>query len=676
MSASEFWVDKKLLANLFGCSEKTIENMGNDTRLKWRRSRKRLKNGKLQREYSSLSLSPEMQSKLILSCPGDALALKTEEGQSQLFDARPQARHLTEEQQRLVEDRINLLAPMVDFREGCLKPFCLGEGREVRNMDDVAGWIAAQRQLSKSYVWRLYSRYLRGGAGALEPKGTRADRGQSRAFKNRPALQRFVIGKWNEGINLSHIEDCVKREWGGPLLPYKGKSTPPCYDSINNFIQTIPEAVRDAKRLPKQKWEAKHAPYLVTRRGANTLPNQVWVADHRIYDVIVLNDSFQQAKQNAAVRLWETCIQDMRTRVIVGSVWNISPSWRTIASALRQGISHFGMPELFYCDNGKDFRKVGAGAKRGSLLTAADSTSPVELDDEGRVPGNDGLLARLGIKVCYCTPRHPQSKQIESYFGYVSGRFDQMFKERGYTGSKPDLRPDFCRVAEKQHAQFLAGKRDTSPLFSASEFISLHRRWLEERNSSQHHWGCGMDGRTPLQIMDELLPLAQRTIPKIEMLAHLFWDVQERIVANCKVQLNNSTYSVALDDPEGQQKMYLSNGSAVAVHCDPNDLSCALAFESVPGGALLARMVSDELAAQRPVTQEDVKAVTAQRARLRAASKRVMEIGGSSVPTELDLLARRGGIHHIPAAASPSSRRQVAAAPQFVEDFLQIREAK
>jgi putative transposase len=408
----------------------------------------------------------------------------------------------------------------------------------------------------------------------------------------------------------------------------------------------------------------------VTGRGEHTRPNEVWVADHRIYDVLVANDCFAQADELAAVRLWETCIEDMRTRVIVGSVWSINPSWRTIASALRQGITRFGMPEIFYCDNGKDFRKVGDGAGRGSLLTEADYSAPVELGEDGNIPVEQGLLARLGIKVCYCIPRHPQSKLIESYFNFVSKRFDRMFFGKGYAGSKPDMRPDFCRDAEKQHAQFLAGKREKSPLYGAKHFIELHAQFVDERNREHSHTGRGMKGRAPMDVMDELLPTHERRILDMAALEPLFWDVQKRLVTNCKVHINNSSYSAAVDDLQGQQNMYHANGGDVAVHCDPNDMACALAFEDAPSGALLARLVSDEWASRGRVTQEQVKAIQTQRARLRNASIESFGIIGANVPSEIELLERRGNLP--PAVSHVRFPRRVAAVShEFNEDFVE-----
>lgn len=651
----ELWIDGGTLRKEIGWSEKTVCRKRKSGELRVRRAGKS-GNGKPIFEYSSLSPAlAEYQLKLaslaMTSPVEEALVPAQVAAQREL--SRPNVRHLTGEQQEELVRITKLIAPMVAFTQGRRIEISLGDGREPHTLTEIAQHIALNnpplrrtkrgtQHLSFRTVWNFWTAFKNGNLDDLLRK-TRNDKGASRSFEDRPELQKFVLAKWKESCNYSHIADIVKREWGGPLLPYGKEEDCPSRAAIFLFIsEQLPKSVQDCVRLPKQKWEAKHAPHLVTGRGEYTRPNQVWVGDHRLYDVLLRNDCFPFAPKDAALRLWHTAIEDLRTRVIVGSVWSVDPSWRSIAGALKQGIARFGIPELFYADNGKDFRKVGAGARRGSLLV-----HPQKLDGHGRVtldtapPRIPGLLARLGVAVCYCIPRHPQSKQIESFFNFVSRRFDPLFFGSGYTGRRPDQRSDFCREMEKQHKEFLAGRRRESPLPGAKFFIQLHAQWLQEYNATHSHSGRGMNGRAPMAVMDELLPVSERKIPDMAELEPLFWDVRECKVTNCKVQVNNATYS-AVQDPQDQQSMYLANGETVAVHCDPNDMASALAFENVPNGKLLARLVSDELAAQKPITHDEVKAMIRQRARLRKASNQAVAILTNGVPSEIDLLAQRG----------------------------------
>jgi hypothetical protein len=161
------------------------------------------------------------------------------------------------------------------------------------------------------------------------------------------------------------------------------------------------------------------------------------------------------------------------------------------------------------------------------------------------------------------------------------------------------------------------------------------------------------------------------------VLAPLFWDVQKHKVSNCKIQMNNTTYSAALDDAEGQANIYQANESVIAVHCDPNDMAYAIAFEDAPSGRLLARLVSDELAAQAPITAEHIKAVTRQRAKLRKASMQSMAALTVGVPTEIELLEQRmtgtdgaGAAAQVVRYASPERNRRLPSSSPFVSDSV------
>ena len=625
---TETWANCRDLAKAFECAVRTIRRKVKREHWRWRNG-KPSSNGKLEREYL-VPAGHQSKAGLLMASMASA-------------NAKPGPVHLTEEQQKVVDDRMKILAPLMDCQHG---------------RSALAAQIATQVNISEANVWRLYGLWKKGGPNALAPV-PRKDRGCTRRFKDHPQLRKFATAKLYELGSIAAITRTIRREWGGPLLPCDDGSQPPSRDAISRFLANeISLSALDIARAPKQRWMAKHAPYLTTGRGEYTRPNEMWVGDHRIYDVLVMNDFFPEAGELAAIRLYETAVQDMRTRVIVGSVWSVNPSWKTIATALRQGISRFGMPESFYCDNGKDFRKVGSRAERN-----------VVAEEENRMPG---LLARLGIEVRYCTPRHPQAKQIESHFSIVSEEFDQaLFLRHGYTGSKPGERPDFCREQEKQHKEFLAGKRRESPFYAASRFMQMHARWLYEFNHDRPHDGRGMKKRPPMEVLDELLPAAERQIPDMEKLEPLFWAVEKRIVSNCKVQLNNVSYSAALQDTDSQAAMHWANGKTLAVHCDPNDPSYALAFEDAPSGRLVARLVSDELAAQAPRSEDEINGIFRQRARLYNAGRELAERALSGVPSEITLLERRGGIQP-PAPPLSLPRRAAAAAPrECAEDFIE-----
>lgn len=653
---SEIWLDLRTVTELTGLSNRAIQRQAQAREIRWRYRPHRGRNGKRAREYSLASLPPGAQltyahhAGLVPLPPDNAprvLPPPTSEKQISLFTLpapipKEFRTPLTNEQKAEVDHRAAAIGLMVEFAQqtnGHRPSVTLQNGLQIRTLEECARWIAAQhadcpqcRGLSRTTIWRWFSSFQRKGpAGLLDPP--RRDKGTSRFFGSPsnwkyPVVAKFALAKYAEGLSVAYITDAIAREWKRFSL---SGVRPPCYDTVNGLLMSVPKPVRDVARLSEQECNAKNAPFLLTDI-ASVRVNEIWVSDHRVYDVLVQNDCFPRFPTLARMRVWETAIEDMRSRAIVGAVWAATPSSRTIASALRLAITRFGLPEIFYCDNGKDFRKIGRSAQ-----------IPLELDEEGRVqldPSASDLLRRLGIQAKYCIPRHPQSKQIESYFSTVAGRFDVIFGA-AYAGPKPHLRPDACREAEKRHAAFLKGKRADSPLPLASEFIALAKFWTEEFNRTHRHGGLGMDNRTPYQVMDELLPPDKRRMIDIVQLADLFWERQDRVVSNATVQLGGHTYCGA--DPESAQAMYLANGSTVRVAFDSDNDGPAIAYE-LGNGEPIARLECQQLVARGPESREAIQSMTRGRNRLRRASKHFWRVASAGVPSELELLRERAGL--------------------------------
>ena len=357
---------------------------------------------------------------------------------------------------------------------------------------------------------------------------------------------------------------------------------PPSYSAVRSYLKQLPKPLLILSREGKRQFQERCEPYLLTDFDS-ILPNQIWVSDHGQHDVWVRNDLFSGISANAAVRPWLTAVIDMRSRKIVGTAWSASPSSHTISSALRVAIENFGIPRALVIDNGKDYEKIG------------------RIDFS---PECSGVLVRLGIQPHYCLPRHPQSKLIESWFGTVRKRFDCLWPS--YCGSGPQDRPEQCTDALKEHQGFLKGKRKSSPLPLASEFLATARQWITEYNSQHPHSGRGMSGRTPDEVFDELLPTGQRRlIESPEVLYALFWDRQRRKVSEggC-VQLYGERYEPA--DGESLAKLFLEIERNVLVACDPANLGEAIALDL--DGRFLGRLCAQKLVTRGPVSHEDIRA--------------------------------------------------------------------
>jgi putative transposase len=443
---------------------------------------------------------------------------------------------------------------MLDFKNGTAAAITVG-GKTISNLDDLAAYLAAQRGVSARTMWDWYTRFRKHGFAALADR-LRSDKGKSRFFSKYPVAAEFAQNKFlNEQLSVELTHDALRREW--PNL-YNHGSQPPSYTTLRVYLNSLPRALRVMAREGEKAFNNNLRPFGI--RDYNKLTaNQLWVSDHMRHDVFVRNDlNLPGLKPDVPLRLWLTAFMDARTRKITGMAWCVNPSSESISSALRVGVSRFGIPREVLIDNGEDYKKV---------------SKQIPLS-----PELNGVMARLGMKVRRALPYEPQAKPIESFFRTLHKRFDAKLAPF-YCGPSPEHRPEECALVLKEHADFLKGKQPTSPLIAASEFIMHAAIWLtQDYNQHFEHSGHGMNGRTPDEVFDELLPAEQRQLPNREDLAPLFWERVKRTLreGGC-VEIYNARYEPA--DPQSSARLQLHNAKEIIIACDPMNLGEAIAFD-------------------------------------------------------------------------------------------------
>lgn len=593
--SNDVWLSTQKAARLTGESERTVRDKA--ARREYVSRRERLsRRGRPQLQVALSSLSARAQLNFadyqLASARAQAM-LPADPAQPMLFtppaevDVKAWA-DVPPEKREEATRRLNVITPMLEWKAGARLSFTLRDGRAVATMDDLARWLGEQHPhkqdgepLSRATIWRWYSAFVKEGPSGLV-RDQRRDAKRAKYFESHPSAAKFVLAKYAEigqcsptgspNLMLIHSELAIERQRVGSAVRDEAVELGedlkrgPSPGTIRNYIDWLPPVVRDAARLTREKHDAKYAPVVRTNIAA-LRPNQYWVSDHRVFDILGYNDIFTDLDPGAAFRVWGTAIEDMRTRVM-WIVFAPTPSWKTIASALRMGMRRFGKPEVFYCDNGLDFRKVGGNWVR----------RPEALDEHGRIRAGlmtENLLQRLDITPQYCLPKHPRSKMIESAFSYVSQRCDVQFGA-GYAGHKPSARPDACRAAEKQHQAWLKGNAKTTPFLPVSHIIECLAAWFEERN--RYHIfdrkAHGVAGRTAYDVMHELLPSPQPV--DVAAIEPLFWEHKQGVtVQRCAVQVNNEIYEGI--DERDKYAMYAVNGQQIAVAYDPYDRTRALA---------------------------------------------------------------------------------------------------
>jgi putative transposase len=264
------------------------------------------------------------------------------------------------------------------------------------------------------------------------------------------------------------------------------------YTRIHNYLKGCEQrnpmdafARRYGIRAARQKFGV-----YIPRDFSYLKPNDLWMGDHHLLDILVINP-----KTGKPDRPWITTWLDVATRTCPGYHLSFQPSSRTIALALRHGMTredYHGIPKQVYIDNGKDYRcKLLSGKEK--------SFGKIDFDE-----GTKAIFHNLNVGVTYALPYNPQSKaQIERWFGTLERGWINLYP--GYVGDKPDARP------EKLEQEIKDGK-----LLS---FIKLKEIVADALNAYHHRGHKGLDNKAPLQVFMENWEREDRIdIPALDLL--------------------------------------------------------------------------------------------------------------------------------------------------------------
>jgi transposase InsO family protein len=515
--------------------------------------------------YSSASLPAEVLHKLATpsqprkQTPRPAELVKAHAPLFAKTDSAPGRRIVLQpEQERQALERLKILQPLLDYCDDAeararFAILRLRDGSHIRNSEDMALYLSQTHDVSRSTLWRWKSEYEKRGLEALVRK-VRQDKGQSKWAQRWPEAAQLALATYLRPFQTKQTAyDALVRD---RAVFDMSEEELPSYASVCDFLATIPAAAAAWAREGEAAHHTRMMPYL-QRKYTDVAPNQVWVADTMIHDAIVRNDCFG-ACGNEAVRLQLTAIMDLRSRKLVGYTWVLDGSSRSITTALIMAVRRYGPCEVFYCDNGKDFQKVGRFARPANCNA--------QVDEDMQAVERTGALRQLGIDVQYCIKYHPQSKPIERFFRTLHLKLDAQFPH--YTTGNAYLKPDVTVAAAAAHKKVLQMDRaDLSPLVPASLFIAMGQRWIEEDYNARHqHGGRGMDGRTPDQVFAPALE-ARREFD-LEILDTLLWRRERRLVRNCAVTIDKRR--LIGDSPFAANAMYVANESEVIVAFDPN----------------------------------------------------------------------------------------------------------
>jgi putative transposase len=571
------WMSKEAIAERTGISERSIERYAAQGKTISRELPSRGRNGKPAREFLVLSLPEELRQKLHAAQQPAIVPAPPVSGP--LFhEPAPRGERIMPADDKAdaqARERYQAIEPLINFDHGKYRALRLSDGRAITTADRMAEYIAQTVKIdgkrpSKRTLWRWVGQFRSGSLTGLARK-TREDQGQSRFFTRYSAAAVLVAAEFHKPYaTYSRAYNALERD--RELLQIPAEEMP-SYTTVRKFLDSLPAPMRILAREGQRAYSERCAPHL--NRAYTDIPvNQTWVADHQIHDVEVRNDCMTGAPIDAPIRLQFTCLMDLRSRKIVGYCWTVNGDWRSIATALRRACERYGPCEVFYCDNGEDFKKAAKGAPR------IKRPSREEIEAAANELARTGPVQQLGMAVQFCIPYAPQGKPVERLFGTVHKGLDAIMPH--YTTGNAYTRPDQTILAGAEHRKLLKmGMGSASSLMPASLFIKLAETWIEQKyNAGHHHRGRGMDGRTPDEVFDEGYPVAQRRTADPDALAMLLHERRSCYVRRTAVTIDGNRYMPLQSSQESWIAIHSANETHITVAYDPLDPNVAIALDA------------------------------------------------------------------------------------------------
>ena len=610
------WINAEELMAATGWKPRTLQRRMQDGEITWRETQVTLANGRKTKEFLLRKLPNSIQSEILKRrtaiVPFDSVEARESDSLIIPFAAKNAGSESSRtvladaEAERQANERYEMIRPLLEFLaikdKGERQRWCWRNNRIVGNSDDLAKLIAKEFGCSHALIWFWKKRYDTAGLAGLADK-IRSDKGQSRWFEKHPDARTFAAYLYLvERMSVSSV--CKQLECEAEQLGLAGDL--PSRETVRLFLsQQISPAMKTYAREGERAYRERMAPYV--KRGYTEYANQIWVGDHMIHDIEISNDIFDDVPFGTPGRLRLSAFIDYRSRKAWGT-WAWEGSSRSIAATMVRAMLEVGPPEHIYVDNGKDYRKVAKGAQRSSE-TFLDESALAPADwwrNEYDALEKTGVLAKLGIKVTHCIPRHPQSKHVERFFRTLHMHFDAAHNT--YTSGSPATRPTSTEAAMMKHRWLLKrGRAGESAHPLASQVILGCLAWLDHYNNSPHS-GEGMDGRTPNEVFEQERNPNQQPIPEPQVLAMAMLDYTRRRVRECAVTLNKRRYTPAPEDRDAWAAMHEANETEVLVAYNASDPEYAVVLD-LDGRKVLGWLQAEQLLRFAPwdeQTQEQI----------------------------------------------------------------------
>jgi hypothetical protein len=362
--------------------------------------------------------------------------------------------------------------------------------------------------------YRWEREFSRSGLGGLAPRYSAASggAGESLTDTEKALLERFWLR--DSRPTIRHALRLLQENYPGARCTYQ---------TARRYLQSLPRALVDYRRLGRTAFTNKHQPYM----DQNIWQYQsldVVVSDHHCLDCVVMY-------HGKLVRPWVTTMQDYRSGKVLGWCPSVAPSSLSIIAAYYMAVIQHGVPRKLVFDNGKDYHSEILNGK----TVNAKVYTPEAWDEEKEIY-IQGLFYMIGSEVSFTLPYNGKSKgRQERYYGVLKENFS---KDIGsFIGGDARERPEDSELYFR--AVNGMAKRNDVPVWE--EAVNALAAMISYINEELPSAGKGMNGKTASRVFSENLPADVRYADR-DTLRLALSKGELRQVRNNVVLINGVTY--------------------------------------------------------------------------------------------------------------------------------------
>lgn len=343
----------------------------------------------------------------------------------------------------------------------------------------------------------------------------------------------LAVYRQTNGINVAEAYHYFSAEWDARFADEPLRlEMKPSIDQVRAALAKLPKHIKEIGRKTGSELRALNT--YVKRDWSVLQVNDVWVGDGHAMKLKVAHPEHGRPFIPEV-----TLIMDAPCRFIVGWSASLAENVLAVADALRYGVERYGIPAIYYSDN-------GGGEKNWMLDGDITGMLPrLGINHQTGIPGNPqgrGIIERVHQTILYRIAR-----QFETYHGTGADRDTIRQVSTAVISLDKAKRKGATQLTPKQ--QWAVGK-----LPSWNQFLDAVQAGVDWYNNEQVHSEIGMTpAQKRRQLMEKVNPDDLVFVTPVEA-RDLFRPSTLRVAQRGWLQLfNNYYFSAKLLDVDGQK---------------------------------------------------------------------------------------------------------------------------